>query len=105
MFPRALEILLDFTFFDIDEGTNFKFQQKNSSVAIQYSGISILKILGLKRPTGSTLSILVAGLNRLSAEQDHSRIVAFSGHLSKVKRILSQLMIDVDSDELFLKDY
>jgi hypothetical protein len=44
-------------------------------------------MIGMKRSTGSTLSVLVAGLNRLSAEQDHARIDAFSGHLSKVNCI------------------
>jgi hypothetical protein len=100
MFPRALEILLDFTFFDIDEGKHFtdnNHQRINSYAAILYYGISIHKIIGMKRSTGSTLSVLVAGLNRLSAEQDNARIDAFSTHLSKVNRILSHLMINVTS--------
>ena len=41
-------------------------------------------MIGLKRSNGSTLSVLIAGLNKLSREQDNARIVAFSGHLSKV---------------------
>ena len=93
MFPRALEILLDFSFFDIDEGKYFintissPYQRTNSYAAILYYGISIHKMIGMKRSSGSTLSVLVAGLNRLSAEQDHARIDAFSGHLSKVNCI------------------
>ena len=93
MFPRALEILLDFSFFDIDEGKYFTnaisspYQRTNSYAAILYYGISMHKIKGTKQSTSSTLSVLVAGLNRLSAEQDHGRIDAFSGHLSKVNCI------------------
>ena len=91
MFPRALEILLDFTFFDIDEGRSFTcpiswiFQSENIYAASQDYGTSLREIVGLKRSNGSTLSVLIAGLNRLSCEQDNARIVAFSGHLSKVE--------------------
>lgn len=79
-FPCALEILLDFTFFDIDEGNSlFDFYE------VHYQNICQLLYVknDIARPS-STASALVCSLNNMCFDEKFRQITKFSEHLSKV---------------------